>query len=384
VNKQETKSVSQEAYAYTPGLKVKYSTAVSKTRRLPISGEVHVKVGDKVNYDTVVARAHVRGDPEVVNISGLLDVEPVDITNYLTKKIGDRICNGELLAAYSSLFGLIKKNVTSPLDGTLETISNMTGNIIIIRDPVPVQIDAYMPGTVTQVLPNEGAIVETNAALIQGIFGVGGETHGKIRTLVDSPDRELTPDLITADSSGSVVIGGSLVTLDAFKKAVELGVSCIVSGGVLYEDMTRFMGEEIGVAITGQEELGLTIIITEGFGKMRMSQRIFDLFKHFEGHMASVNGATQIRAGVLRPEIVIPHDQEIRPSSKSGLETGIVPGTPIRIIREPYFGAIGKVVDLPVELRKVESGSFVRILNAKIEDDKVVAVPRANVEIIEE
>ncbi len=37
----EEKSV--EAHAYTPGLKVKRSMTVDKTRRLPIFGEVFVK-----------------------------------------------------------------------------------------------------------------------------------------------------------------------------------------------------------------------------------------------------------------------------------------------------------------------------------------------------
>jgi len=144
------------------------------------------------------------------------------------------------------------------------------------------------------------------------------------------------------------------------------------------------MGEEIGVAITGQEEAGLTLIITEGFGRMRMSKQTFDLLKGFEGYMASVNGATQIRAGVMRPEIIVPHEEEFEQASGEELSAGMVPGTPVRIIRKPYFGAIGKVVSLPVELQQVESESYVRVLEVELDDGRVVTIPRANVEIIEE
>ena len=42
------------------------------------------------------------------------------------------------------------------------------------------------------------------------------------------------------------------------------------------------------------------------FGKINMGSRTFDLLKEHDGHFVSVNGATQIRAGVIRPEIVIP------------------------------------------------------------------------------
>jgi hypothetical protein len=116
---------------------------------------------------------------------------------------------------------------------------------------------------------------------------------------------------------------------------------------------------------------------------MDMSQRTFDLLKEFEGYSASVNGTTQIRAGVLRPEIIIPHDM-VEEDESEALSQGMVPGTPIRIIRQPYFGAIGKVHSLPVELQRLESESMVRVVNIELDDGEVVTVPRANVEIIEE
>ena len=103
----------------------------------------------------------------------------------------------------------------------------------------------------------------------------------------------------------------------------------------------------------------------------------------FEGYNASVNGATQIRAGVLRPEIIVPHDM-VEDDSAEALSQGMVPGTPIRIIRQPYFGDIGKVHSLPVELQRLESESKVRVVNIELDNGEVVTVPRANVEIIEE
>lgn len=377
---------SKKAYAYTPGLKVKRAVTVSKNRRLPINGEVYVKFGDSVNYDTVIAKAHISGDPEIIKIAAELGFasKPSDLPVYMKKQVGDKVSKGEVIAGYSVLFGLLKKWVTSPIDGVIESASTITGQVVIRGEPIPVEVEAYIPGKVLEVLPGEGAVIETNAALIQGIFGIGGEIHGRIKMAVESPDDELTIDCITADDKGKVIIGGSLVTLRAIKKGIEVGVSCIVAGGIRHEDITKFIGEEIGVAITGQEEIGLSLIITEGFGKMKMSQRTFDLLKSFEGYLASVNGATQIRAGVLRPEIIIPHEEKHSQISGDELAAGMVPGTPVRIIRQPYFGVIGEVADLPVELRQIQTRSHVRVLDVELEDGRVVTVPRANVEIIEE
>jgi len=380
----EKNDTPQEAHAYTPGLKVKRYSTVDKTRRLPIFGEVFVKVGDVVDHELIVARTEISGDPEILKVAMLLGVEPEDLPRYMSKKVGDQIEKNEILAHYNAFFGLIKKQVESPKSGTIESISDITGQIIIRGSPIPVDVDAYIPGKIVEVLPKEGAVIETNAAFIQGIFGIGGEDHGRIRIAVESPDAILTVDAINPEDKGAILVGGSLVTLDAIKKCVEVGVSCIVVGGIRHDDLTAFTNEEVGVAITGQEDLGITLIVTEGFGKMRMSQATFDLLKNFEGFNASVNGETQIRAGVLRPEIIIPHDEVAEEGSGEELSSGMVPGTPVRIIRQPYFGAIGEVVRLPVELQQVESESHVRVIDVKLDDDTIVTVPRANVEIIEE
>jgi len=372
-----------EAHAYTPGLKVKKSMSVDKTRRLPILGEVFPKVGDRVEYNEVIARTEISGDPEILKVAMVLGVEAEDVPRFMLKKLGDRVEKDELIAYYSALFGLIKKRVASPVAGTVESISEITGQVIIRGAPIPVEVDAYIPGTVVEAMPREGAVIEANAAFIQGIFGIGGETHGDIHMISATNDQMLEADMIKPEHKGLVLIGGSLVTLEALRRAVELGVSAIVCGGIKHQDLTTFIGEEIGVAITGQEEVGITLIVTEGFGRMTMSQRTFDLLRDFEGRRACVNGATQIRAGVLRPEIIIPHETKAE-AGEEALTSGMVPGTPIRIIRQPYFGAIGKVHSLPVELQQLESESMVRVVNIELEDGRVVTVPRANVEIIEE
>jgi hypothetical protein len=381
-NEKNDDKTSEEAHAYTPGLKVKRSTTVQETRRLPIPGEVLVQVGNEVDYDTIVAEAEISGDPQIVKASSIMGVEAMDLERYMLKKEGDPVEEGENIAYFSALFGLIKKQVRSPIEGYIESISEITGQLIVRGAPVPVKVDAYIPGKVVEVIPREGVLIETNAAFIQGIFGIGGESHGNLRVAVESSGDELTAVLIRHEDKGAVLVGGSMVTMDALRKAVEIGVSCIVVGGIRHNDLIKFTGEEIGVAITGHEEVGLTLIVTEGFGKMTMSQKTFDLLKSNEGRLASVNGTTQIRAGVMRPEIVIPHGEAVEASEE--LSSGMVPDTPVRIIRQPYFGAIGVVSSLPVELQQLESESYVRILNVKLDDGTIVTVPRANVEIIEE
>ena len=381
----EDKQETEQTYAYTPGLKIKKSMMVTKLRRLPIPGEVLVKMGDEIRPDTIVAETLLPGDPEIVPAMMKLGITPEGLPSCMLVKIGDHVNEGELLARYSMFFGLIKRELHSPISGTVEVISELTGQLIMRGEDIPVRVDAYIPGKIIEVVPEEGVVVETRGAFIQGIFGIGGERQGKLRIAVEGSDSTLTPELISSEDKGKVLIGGGLLTLDALRKAVDLGVSGIIVGGIDSGDLMEFMGAGIGVAITGEEEYGITLIVTEGFGAMAMHNKTFSIFKKYDGSDVCINGSTQIRAGVIRPEVVIPHSEIIEKADEdTAISAGMVPGTPIRIIRNPYFGAIGEVLSLPVELQVVETGSKVRVLEALLEDGRKVIVPRANVEIIEE
>ena len=183
-----------------------------------------------------------------------------------------------------------------------------------------------------------------------------------------------------------IIIGGSMVTYDALEQARTAGGKGIVVGGIEDGDLKKFMGYDIGVAITGSENVGLTLIVTEGFGRLKMADRTFGLLRSLAGKKSSINGATQIRAGVMRPEVIVPLDakKSDKRSRDISTGTGLEIGMNVRIIREPFFGAIGKVVELPIELAQIETEAHVRVLKVELDDKQQITLPRANVEIIEE
>jgi hypothetical protein len=376
----------EEAHAYTPGLKVKRRIIVEKTRRLPIQGEVLIERGAKADFETIVAKTEIPGDPMIIRADDLLGLPASDVPTFLVKEIGDEVEEGEVIARYSAFFGLVKKELRSPEKGTIESYSDTTGQMILRSAPIPVVVNAYIQGQVDAIIPKEGVVIKTEAAYLQGIFGIGGERHGALHMVVDSPDETLTEDKITPEHKGMILVGGNLATYESLLRAIEYGVKGIVVGGIKGRDISKLLGYEIGVAITGEESIDLTLVVTEGFGEMTMSHRTFNLLKDFEGKQAAINGTTQIRAGVLRPEVIIPYDQRESGSyiDEPELSGGMRPGTPVRIIADPYFGGIGTVTNLPVQLQIVETGSKVRVVDVMLDGGEEVTVPRANVEIIEE
>jgi hypothetical protein len=267
-------------------------------------------------------------------------------------------------------------------------------------------------GQIIDVMQNEGVVVQTYGAFIQGIFGVGGEVIGQLAMACESPEDVLTPDRLDDQMAGKVVVGGSMIPADSISRAIQLGVKGIVVGGIDDSDLRELLGYELGVAITGSENLGITLIITEGFGQMEMAAKTFDLLRSQESMKASINGATQIRAGVIRPEVVIPvgireenhrgteaqreqrgkqSDSSVSPRLRGHVsltdaeesQGQLVMGAEVRIIREPHFGELAEVVDLPAELQELETEARVRVLEVRLNrTGESVILPRANVETV--
>lgn len=369
--------------SYTPGLKILSRTKISKKRQLPLKGIVHLRVGDIVKPDEVVASTELPGNVQMVNVANKLNIEPENVPECMLVNLDDNISKDQIIAESKGIFGMFKNQLKSPIDGTFTSVSEITGQAILSEPPIPVEVDAYTSGTITNVEIGEGVTIETDGVLVQGILGIGGENRGKLKVATTSPDEELTADMIHEEHRGMVLVGGSFLSLNTFQHAKTIGVSGIVSGGFDYREMSEILGYSLGVAITGSEKIGPSLIITEGFGRIDMAERTYNLLSSNEGKLSAINGSTQIRAGVIRPEIIIPDEEMLgEVSDYKETDLAISTGSLIRVIRAPYFGKVGEVKSLPAELTQMESETMVRVAEIEFEDGSAEIIPRANLEMI--
>ena len=376
------------AHAYVPGLRVTELTTLRRERLLPLKGDVVVELGQVVRAEDVVAQTELPGPVKTVNVVNLLGIDPSQVDDFMLKKTGDSFKAGEVIAQNRPLLGLrlFQSRVVAEFDGTVDNVSQVTGQVILRHPPRRVQIQAYIDGEVAEVRPQEGAVVETTGSFIQGIFGIGQETFGELAVAVDGPNDMLDAEHVKAEYINKIVVGGRLFTARAFERAKQVGVKGVIVGGFHDKNLKDILGYDLGVAITGAEELGLTLVMTEGFGEIAMAEKTFTLLKKREGMRASISGATQIRAGVIRPEVIVPVSSAAGMArEKRGHENvGTELGDPVRCIREPYFGRLARVKRLIPELQVVDSGTKVRVLEVEFPDGAAAVVPRANIEMIEE
>lgn len=343
-----------------------------------------MKVGERVHADTTVARAELPGKVIPLNLANQLGIAPDEIKDYLVKKEQDAVQKDDVLAENKPLIKWFKTEIRSPITGKVESISTITGQILLREPPRVLELRGYIDGVIAEVHPQQGVTVETPCSLVQGIFGIGGEVSGELVMGVTAPDQPLLPEQLTPSMKGKVVVGGSFLPATTLTRAKEIGVAGLVVGGIHDKDLRALLGYDLGVAITGAEQVGFTLILTEGFGTIPMAPKTFSLLSAHAGHKASISGATQIRAGVIRPEIIIPQASQSADTRPDRIEReGIQLGDPVRIIRDPLFGKIGAVSSLPSELRAIPTESEVRVLEVRFPDGTTTVVPRSNIEVIE-
>jgi hypothetical protein len=366
--------------ALTPALAVTSRTTVRRRRDLPIAGEVLVREGDVVEGAQVVARALLEGELRLVRVAEVLGIPARDLPSVLKVQVGVEVTEGDVIAEMRGVWGLFRSVVTSPISGTIEFVSHVTGHIGVRAKAKPLNLTAYMTGKVVSVEANRSVVIESESTFVQGIFGVGGERLGTVRMLAIAGDTVVTERDIPDRVDGAILVGGHSPTIGALRKASKGGAVGFVTGSIDDKALREYVGYDIGVALTGDEPVSMTVIITEGFGALPMSDRVIATLSRVDGRVACINGATQVRAGAQRPELISPMSQDLE-SVEVGAHTLSV-GARIRLIRVPFFGETGTISELPHALERIETGAHVRVLRAVLDDGRHVTVPRANVELV--
>jgi len=266
-------------------------------------------------------------EPVVLDVSKELGIEPRHIRRHLQFNIGDFIQRDETVARIAERllpqreFGGERRAVEAPgLDspivlsggkallrapssGTLKAIDTRKGTVTIQYDLAPIVLRSFLRGTVTEVETDRHAVIEGEGGILNGAIGFGHENVGEIRLLESGQ----TPG---PEHGGKLLVAFEAVDLATLEACAEFGVHGLVAPSIDAEDWVEFHGKEIGVALTGEEDIPFSLLFTEGFGRAPMNAEYAAFLREAEGRKASLCGRTQIRAGVMRPFLVVPSDDD--------------------------------------------------------------------------
>ena len=239
------------------------------------------------------------GDKPVrTDLSERLGVPRSQCRLWVKVKRGDEVYRGQVLASLPLPVGA--KTVTAVLSGTVSEVS-ADGSVLLI-EPAPrlASVSALVAGTVSEAVPGRRVSITTSGERVEGAFGVGGPTWGHLTaTAAEShPPGSL---------SGAVVLLSDAPDGARLRELAEAGAVAVVAPHVDQLELVNYLGYEIRLGITsGTEGSGMALVLLGGFtGSAQDVGGALDWLLSRAGRPAYVDGRTQVRAGVRRPEIVV-------------------------------------------------------------------------------
>jgi hypothetical protein len=331
---------------------------------LPVPGKVLVRQGQKVEPRDVIAEASVAPEHLLLNVSRSLGVAAKKAKSLIQREVGEDISEGDLIAGP---VGLTRRVLRAPVSGRIVLIRD--SKILLQVESPPYQLRAGFPGVVSDLIADRGAIIETQGALIQGIWGNGRMDFGLVQNKLEAPDSSLSREQLDVSLRGAVVLGGYCDDPKTLRNAAEIPLR-----GLILSSMSSSL-------VPLAAKMPFSVVVLRGFGFRPLDNASYDLLTSNQNRELAVNAARFDRFAGTRPEVIIP-----LPTSENHphpLETeDYASGQKVRLIRSSKQDAVGiieRILDQPATL---PSGLRAVAASVALENEESVVVPLANLEIL--
>ena len=320
-------------------------------------------VGDRVRPSDVVAQAQIEGQIRAVDVARALGVGVRSASRRISVSEGQAVWPSTVLASARS-FGIRKRQVRSPFAGVVQVIDE--GHILLRQSARLFSLRAYIPGEIIEEYPRRGVAVRAVGSLVFGIWGSGDEREGVLATMVRGPEEALTWEQVGLRYRGAILVGGILDDPRVLHRARQFRLSGLILGSMVPSLRSLC------------ETLPLTVIVTEGMGRLPMAEPIFDLLRSHHGRPAVVSGAN----GASGPEVIVPLKAD-PPARALALPRPVEVGVRVRLTRLPYLGVMGRILSLPDGPQETSIGTKVGGAEVRLPDGRRIFVARENMELLD-
>jgi hypothetical protein len=337
---------------------------IRRARRLPIAGRVQVRLNQKVSATDVIAVSAMSGQHVLIDVRKALNItRGEDVDKLIERKVGEKLQKGDVVAQTGGLFSRV---VRSPTEGVI--VSIIGGQVMLELASSPIQLLAGIPGTVVELLPERGAVIESDGALLQGVWGNNRVDAGLLISLARSADEEIVRSRIDVSMRGAVILAGYCAQPEVFRAADELPLRGLILGSM--------SADLIPVA----NKVVFPVILLEGFGRLPINATAFNLLTSNEKRDTTLNAANWNSFTGERPEVVIP----LPANGEIGAETDFFKaGQTVRIQGAPYQGIVGVLEQVRPGLTRMPNALRVPAADVRLENNEVIVAPLANLDVLE-
>jgi hypothetical protein len=339
-------------------------TTIVRERLLPISGNVVARMQQKVTATEVVAQTRWSREHAFLDVARMLGVSPAAADKLIKCQVDDKLTAGAEIAVGQGLFA---RTIHAPHDGRVVAVGG--GQVLMEVGETKMELRAGIPGTVIQVIPNRGVVIQASGGLVQGVWGNGRVDAGQLVNLMENPDTVLTPDRADVSLRGSIILGGMLKTVDALQAIADLPARGLILSSIQPGLMSK------------AREMKFPVLVTDGIGSLPMNSAAYKLLSTNAKREITVNAEVYDRYTGARPEIIIPLPTSSDPPMPNETETFAV-GQQVKMRRPPSMGMIGSIVAIKPGLTVLPSGLRAQAAEVKLENNETVIVPLINIEVV--
>ena len=339
-------------------------TSIVRERQLPIDGTVLTRVNQKVGSGDVIAEANWAREHVLLDVARTLRISPAAADKLIKCKVDDHIAASAEIAIGKGLF---PRNVHAPREGRVVAVGG--GQVLMEVGETKIELRAGIPGTIIEILPNRGAVIQSAGALVQGVWGNGRIDSGLLVNIADKPDAILTAARLDVSLRGSIILAGMLKDAESLQAAADLPVRGLILSSI-YPSLIQLA-----------REMRYPIMVTDGFGPLPMNSAAYKLLSTNAKRDVTINAEMYDRYTGVRPEVIIPLPISADPPPTREVET-FAPGLQVRLRRPPAMGMIGLIVSVKPELTTLPSGLRAFAAEIKLENGETVVAPLVNLEVV--
>jgi hypothetical protein len=342
-----------------------------RERLLPLAGTVIAQAKQHVEPSDVVARAMLANGHRLVDVARALGVADDQADSALVKHDGDAVKAGEPIAVRKTGLGLVRRTARSPVDGRLVVAAG--GKALLAAISEPFELRAAIPGQVVTILQSQGVVIETTGALLEGVWGNGKEDTALLRMVGNGPRTALTPNLVSVEQRGAIVVAGTLADPASLKQLGDVGCRGLLVGSLA------------AALLPAAQKAGFPVVAVESFGDRGFSAPAYSLLTSNAGRQAWLNAQPADPFMGRRPELIIPLPGPSTPPPQPRDGQTLAVGQRVRVLRGPEVGKVGTVTELSKRPLVTPSGLRTHVAGVALEgaSGPVARVAFANLEVLE-
>jgi len=329
-----------------------------QTVTLPVPGKVAVHLGQEVKAGYLIAEAILPARFQVFDVLNHFRIKESKLEGSIKRLAQEEVHRGDVIARKP---GLISRLFRAPEDGRVVAVRD--GRVTLAMGEKSITAHSPINGVVAQLFAGLGAEIMIRGKSIRGAWGNGQFGSGTLIYL------ENLDEIGTEGFTGKIVFLDEILSADQIEKLTKAKIGGLIVPALNPLEYSKF------------SQVPFPLMSLAGFGETKTPLPIQEKLAEFFDQEIYLLAREPLPFQAVYPELFLPVVDFKTPELFAETENWGL-GSTVQLLGMPYFGTVGKIVELPDEEECLASGVSSRIAVVERDDGTLIRVPLNNFEVL--